>query len=96
MVLVLPKVSSSDGVCPGCALGKQHQDPFPKGKSHRASSPLELIHSDLMIFPTPSFKGAKYALTFIDDFSRRTWVYFLKYKSDVLSHFKVFKALVEN
>lgn len=96
MVTSLPKVSCSDGVYPGCALGKQHQDPFPKGNANRASSLLELVHSDLMVFPHPSFTGARYALTFIDDFLRRTWVYFLKYKSDVFAHFKVFKALVEN
>ena len=39
---------------------------------------------------------AKYALTFIDDFSRFYWVYFLKHKSEVFGLFKVFKDLVEN
>ena len=39
---------------------------------------------------------AKYALTFIDDFSRYCWVYFLKHKSEVFGLFKVFKDLVEN
>ena len=38
----------------------------------------------------------KYALNFIDDFSRYCWVYFLKQKSEVFGLFKVFKALVEN
>ena len=38
----------------------------------------------------------KYALKFIDDFSRYCWVYFLKHKSEVFGLFKVFKALVEN
>ena len=35
-------------------------------------------------------------MTFIDEFSRYYWVYFLKHKSDVFGRFKVFKALVEN
>ena len=39
---------------------------------------------------------AKYVLPFIDGFSRYYWVYFLKLKSEVFDHFKVFKALVEN
>ena len=39
---------------------------------------------------------AKYALTFIDDFSRYYWVYFLKHKSEIFGLFKVFKSLVEN
>ena len=61
----------------------------------RATMPLELVHNDLMIFPTRSFSGSKYAPTFIDDFSHRSWVYFLKYKSEVLATFKIFKAFVE-
>ena len=39
---------------------------------------------------------AKYVLTFIDDFSRYCWVYFLKHKYKIFGLFKVFKALVEN
>lgn len=37
----------------------------------------------------------RYFLTFIDDYSRKTWVYFLKRKSEVFNKFKKFKALVE-
>ena len=63
----------------------------------RTSAPLELIHSDVASqFPHMSMNQAKYALTFIDDFSRYCWVYFLKHKSEVFGLFKVFKALVEN
>jgi transposase InsO family protein len=35
-------------------------------------------------------------ITFIDDFSRKVWVYFLKHKNDALTAFKQWKALVEN
>ena len=35
-------------------------------------------------------------LTFMDDFSRYCWVYFLKHKSEMFYLFKVFKVLVEN
>jgi len=37
-----------------------------------------------------------YYVSFIDDFSRNTWIYFLKKKSEVFDRFKEFKALVEN
>jgi len=37
----------------------------------------------------------RYFLTFIDDFSRKTWIYFLKRKSKVLNCFKDFKVIVE-
>jgi hypothetical protein len=37
-----------------------------------------------------------YYVSFIDDFSRNTWIYFLRKKSEVFENFKEFKALVEN
>ena len=33
---------------------------------------------------------------FIDDFSRKTWVYFMKNKDEVFNKFKEFKSLIEN
>lgn len=42
-----------------------------------------------------SYGKSNYFLLFIDDFSRKTWVYFLKRKDEVFEAFKIFKALVE-
>jgi hypothetical protein len=51
----------SKGICEGCVLGKHPQDKFDKGKTRRASSPLELIHNDLMVpFPHPSIRKERY------------------------------------
>jgi hypothetical protein len=59
-------------------------------------APLQLVHSDLCgPLSSPSFFRCKYFLTFIDDFSKRTWVYFLKLKSEVFDMFLAYKALVE-
>ena len=44
----------------------------------------------------PSLGKYVYYVSFIDDFSRNTWIYFLKKKSEVFDRFKEFKALVEN
>jgi hypothetical protein len=44
---------------------------------------------------TVSFGKTCYFLTFIDDYSKKTSVYFLQEKSEVFSHFLEFKALVE-
>jgi hypothetical protein len=44
---------------------------------------------------TVSFGKAHYFLTFIDDYSKKTWVYFLQEKSEVFTCFFEFKALVE-
>ena len=44
----------------------------------------------------PSLGKYVYYVSFIDDFSSYTWIYFLKKKSEVFDRFKEFKALVEN
>ena len=96
MVEGLPNISFSKRFCEGCVLDKHPREKFDTGKTHRASSPLGLIHSDLMgPFPYPSINKARYVLTFIDDLSRYTWVYLLRKKSEVFVHFEDFKALVE-
>jgi transposase InsO family protein len=46
--------------------------------------------------PSTSLSEHVYYLSFIDDYSCKTWVYFLKSKDEVLGKFKEFKALVEN
>jgi hypothetical protein len=92
----LPDIHFSKGVCEGCVLGKHPQEKFNKGKSQRASTPLDLIHSDLMgPFLHPSINKVRFVLIFVDDFSRFTWIYFLMQKSEVFQHLKDFKALVE-
>ena len=69
----------------------------PKTSSHRATKPLELVHSDLCgPMQVDSSGGSRYMLTFIDDYSRYTHVCFLKKKSEVLQKFKQFVAYSEN
>jgi transposase InsO family protein len=46
--------------------------------------------------PSTSLSGYVYYVSFIDDYSRKTWVYFLKSKDEVLGKFKEFKDLIEN
>lgn len=55
-----------------------------------------MIHTDICGPITPeSFSGKRYFISFIDDFSRKTWVYFLKEKSEAFKVFKKFKVMVE-
>jgi hypothetical protein len=92
----LPDIHFSKGVCEGCVLGKHPKEKFDKGKSQRASTPLYMIHSDLMgPFLHPSIKKERFVLIFVDDFSHFTWIYFLRKKFEVFQHLKDFKALVE-
>jgi hypothetical protein len=46
--------------------------------------------------PVPSLGKYLYYVSFIDYFSRNTWIYFLRKKSEVFDKFKEFKALLEN
>jgi hypothetical protein len=83
-------------VCKGCAQGKNIKNPFPKSDS-KAEEILELIHSNVCgPMSSTSLSGYVYYVSFIDDYSRKTWVYFLKTKDEVFGKFKEFKALIEN
>lgn len=88
----LTKVSLS--FCEHCVTSKQHRLKFSTSNS-RSKVILELVHSDVWQAPFISLGGAKYFVSFIDDYSRRCWVYPIKSKADVFSVFKVFKARVE-
>jgi hypothetical protein len=48
MVDGLPNIHFSKGICDRCVLGKYLEEKFNKGNTQKASSPLYLIHSDLM------------------------------------------------
>ncbi len=87
---------TSSFVCEGCIEGKQHRKPFLSNGGMRATKPLEIVHSDVCgPMRTISLGGARYFVTYIDDFSRKVWVYLLKSKAECLEKFKEFKALVE-
>ncbi|KAG8488067.1 hypothetical protein CXB51_018276 [Gossypium anomalum] len=78
--------------CEHCVFGKQKRVRFTRG-IHNTKETLEYIHSDLWgPSRVPSRGGANYMLTFIDDFSRKVWAFFLKQKSDVFSAFKLCKS----
>jgi hypothetical protein len=82
--------------CEHCIYGKQNHVRFPS-RATREKGILELIHSDVFgPVPVPSLGGSLYYVSFIDDFSRKTWLYFLGKKYEVFSKFKEFKSLVEN
>jgi hypothetical protein len=85
-----------EGVCKGCAQGKNIKNHFSKSDS-KVEGISELIHSDVCSpMPSTSLSGYVYYVSFIDDYSRKTWVYFLKSKFEVLGKFNKFKALIEN
>ena len=82
-------------VCAGCQYGKAHLLPYNESE-HRSKTPLELIHSDVFsLVKQIFFGGMRYMVTYIDDFSRYVWVYFMKEKSEAFTKFKEFKEKIE-
>ena len=81
MVTGLPEFNTEHSdVCRGCALGKYTKTAFPSSDS-RSAGVLDLIHFDLCgPMSSVSLRGYEYYVTFIDDHSRKTWIYFLKSK----------------
>ena len=89
MLKELLLIYKPDRVCEGCIFGKKHRETFPVGNSYRVRTPLEIMHSDICgPMQTMSIGGCNYFLTFTDDYSRKTWVYFLKHKSDAFIYFQ--------
>jgi len=83
-VLGLTNVTfAKDRACRACIEGKLHEKKHPVKNIITSKRPLELIHMDLFGPPTNnSLGGKKYCLVIVDDYSRFTWVYFFKKKSE--------------
>jgi hypothetical protein len=89
MVEGIPELQSThEGICKGCALGKNVKKPF-SSNNNRSKEILDLIHSDVCgPMPVKSLGGSLYYVIFIDDYSRKTWLYLLKTKDEVSTSFK--------
>jgi hypothetical protein len=82
-------LQSPESVCDACLRTKAHQLPFSRSSS-QSTTPLELIFSDVWGPAIDSFGNKKYYVSFIDDFSKFTWLYLLHHKSEVFKFFKEF------
>ena len=89
LLLGLKKVSLP--FCEHCVTSKQHILKF-NSSSARSKTIFDLIHSDVWQAPVMSLGGAKYFVSFIDDYSRKCWVYPIKRKADLILVFKIFKV----
>jgi hypothetical protein len=96
MVEGFPECGLEEDFCEHCIYGKQIRVRFPYGVT-RENGFLELVHSDVFgSVIVPSLGGSLYYVSFIDYFSKKTWIYFLRNKSKVFERFKEFKSLLEN
>src|SRR3954466_10555356 len=82
--------------CKGGAFGKSTCLPFATSTEIKTDFPFALVHSDVWQSPVLSASGFKYYVLFSDDYTRYSWLYFMKNKSEVLHHFRNFISYVKN
>ena len=87
-----PQFSSLSSLnCESCQYAKLHRVHLSSIVNNRASAPFELVHSDVWgPCPVVSPTGFRYFITFVDDYSLATWLYLMKNRSDLISHFHAF------
>ena len=81
--------------CSACSINKMHKLPFSTS-TLRSTHLLDIVSSDVWSSPIQSIDGFKYYVLFVDHYTRYTWLYSLKQKSQVYEVFIKFKSLVEN
>src|SRR3954469_14264633 len=81
--------------CEPCLASKATRKSF--GKAHRASAPLDLIHSDIYgRLNVRNHTNKPYFITFIDDFFHYGHIYLILHKSEALRCFEAYLNEVEN
>jgi hypothetical protein len=96
MVEGIFKFSRDFDFCEHFLYRKKNRVRFPSGAT-REEGILQLVQNDVFgPVLVPSLGKSVYYVSFIDEFSRKTWIDFLRKKSEVFDRFKEFKDLVEN
>jgi len=96
MILGVPKIKIPNTVCDTCLLGKQPRNASSSSTASRSKELLNVVYSDVCgPLEVPSLGGNKYFISFVDEFSRKLWLYLIKAKSEAFKMFQKFKILVE-
>lgn len=82
--------------CEVCMKCKITEESYPSRAQHGAIEVLYRVHSDVCEMPSLSYGGAKYFVTFIDDYTRYVKVYQMKEKSEVYNCWMNYKNFMEN
>ena len=84
----IPKIQTkNEGICKACVKGKNIKNTFASSE-RKTNIILEVIHTDVCgPMSSSSLIVYVYYVSFIDDFSRKTWIYFLKRKYEVFNKF---------
>ncbi|GJT88671.1 putative ribonuclease H-like domain-containing protein [Tanacetum coccineum] len=91
------KIFQNDHTCVACQKGKQHKASCKAKSVSSISQPLQLLHMDLF-GPTSvrSLNHKTYCLVITDDFSRFSWVFFLRTKDETSGILKDFIRQIDN
>ena len=81
---LLGSVSTENFDCVSCQLGKQPALPFNSNESI-STDIFDLIHSDVW-GPSlvSSIGGFRYFVIFVDDYSRYSWIFHMKHRSELV------------
>ncbi|GJV23110.1 retrovirus-related pol polyprotein from transposon TNT 1-94 [Tanacetum coccineum] len=90
-------IALRDKPCSSCEKGKHHRASFKTKQTSSIKKCFHLLHMDLFRPVTPwSINHEKYTLVIVDEYSRYTWVYFLKKKIQSPETIMSFIKRVEN
>ncbi|GJW83030.1 retrovirus-related pol polyprotein from transposon TNT 1-94 [Tanacetum coccineum] len=97
LVRNLPKLKFDQPFCDACKIGKQAHASHKAKNTVSTTRCLELLHMDLFgPSAVRSYKGNRYTLVIVDDYSRYTWTRFLKDKTEAFDQFKIFSKKIQN
>ncbi|GKE34569.1 retrovirus-related pol polyprotein from transposon TNT 1-94, partial [Tanacetum coccineum] len=97
LVRGLPKLKfEKDHLCSACAMGKSKKKPHKPKSEDTNQEKLYLLHMDLCgPMRVASVNGMKYILVIVDDYSRFTWVKFLRSKDETLDFIIKFLKMIQ-
>ncbi|GJV41523.1 retrovirus-related pol polyprotein from transposon TNT 1-94 [Tanacetum coccineum] len=97
LVRNLPKLKVDQHFCDACKIRKQAHANHKAKNIVSTTRCLELIHMDLF-GPSAirSYRGNRYTLVIVDNYSRHTWTRFLKAKNEVFDQFEIFSTKIQN
>ncbi|GJX44488.1 putative ribonuclease H-like domain-containing protein [Tanacetum coccineum] len=92
LVTGLPKFKyHKEHLCPSCEQGKSKRASHPPKPVPNSKQRLHLLHMDLCgPMRIASINGKRYVLVIVDDYSRYTWVHFLRSKDEAPEVIKTF------
>nr|GEU56939.1 retrovirus-related Pol polyprotein from transposon TNT 1-94 [Tanacetum cinerariifolium] len=97
LVRNLLKLKFDQHFCDACKIGKQAHTSHKAKNMVLTTRCLELLHMDLFgPSAVQNYRGNRYTLVILDDYSRYTWTRFLKDKTEAVNQFKIFSKKIQN